>query len=170
MATSNKKAAAAQRPSSPQPTETNTMQLVHFTEDFYDSGVVKFAADSYHPLNSETQSLVTTGYAALVDSDDTTTQATVLAALAKIAGDRADAAEEQALALRAEADKAQRLAKAAAGRQADAAVSKAAADAEAAAAEAKRVEEEAAAAAEAQRKAQESAAAEAAAQAAKTNS
>jgi hypothetical protein len=120
------------------------MQLVHFTDDFYDSGEVKFAANSYHPLNSETQSLVATGFASLVDSDDATIGADVLAALAKIACDRADAAEAQAAALRKEADKATRTAKAAAKRAAEDAAAKAQQEADAAAAEKLKAADEAA--------------------------
>lgn len=134
------------------PTEIAAMQLVHFTDDFYDSGEVKYAANSYHPLNSETQSLVATGFASLVDSDDASIGADVLAALAKIACDRADAAEAQAADLRKEADKATRTAKAAAKRVAEEAAAQAAAEA-AAAAEVTRKAAEEAAAAEAQAKA-----------------
>lgn len=94
------------------------MQLVHFSDDFYDSGVVKFKADSYHPLNSETQSLVNTGYASLVNAEGSAQSVTVLAALALLTAERADAAEETARSLRAEADAAQALVDAAKHQQA----------------------------------------------------
>ena len=89
------------------------MKIVHFSDDFYDSGVIKYKADSYQLLNSETQSLVNTGYASLVDAEAEGTPANVLAALADIAEQRAVKAEEQAAALRAEADAAHALAAAA---------------------------------------------------------
>lgn len=88
-------------------------QVVRFPADFYDMGEVQFAAGSYHPLNSQTQSLVDSGYAELIDSDDTVDHAGVLQALASIATTRAEAAMEQAQALAVLAEEAQTLADAA---------------------------------------------------------
>lgn len=116
-------------------------QIVKFPADFYDMGVVKFAAGSYHPLNSETQSLVNSGYAELIEADEGIDHAAVLAALAQIAVDRAAAARAQADALEAAADQAVALAKEAAGGDLQAAAQ--------AAAEAQRLAAEEAAAAEA---------------------
>ena len=89
-------------------------QVVRFPADFYDLGEVKFAAGSYHPLDSQTQSLVDSGYAELIDSDTSVDHASVLQALASIATTRAEAALEQAEALAVLADEARALADAAA--------------------------------------------------------
>ena len=88
-------------------------QVVRFPADFYDLGEVKFAAGSYHPLNSQTQSLVDSGYAELIDSDTSVDHASVLQALASIATTRAEAAMEQAEALAVLAEEARALADAA---------------------------------------------------------
>lgn len=90
------------------------MQLVKFPTDIYDNGVVKFAEGSYHPLNSETQSLVTAGYADLIDDDTTTDHAELLQARAVIAQKQADEAMDQALVLATAAEEAHALAAAAA--------------------------------------------------------
>lgn len=84
-------------------------QIVKFPVDFYDTGEVKFAAGQYYPLNSETQSLVNTGFAELVGTDDSA----VLQARARIAKERAETAMAQALELQSEYDAAQALADAA---------------------------------------------------------
>lgn len=89
-------------------------QIVKFPVDFYDSGVVKYAAGQYYPLNSETQSLVTYGYAELIDEDNSADHIEILAAKAKLASEAAAAAVAQADALVAEAAAAQALADAAA--------------------------------------------------------
>ena len=89
------------------------MQLVKFPTDIYDNGVVKFVEGSYHPLNSETQSLVTAGYADLIDDDTTTDHAELLQARARIAQEHADAAMDQAIELAVQAEQAQALADAA---------------------------------------------------------
>lgn len=91
------------------------MQLVKFPTDIYDNGIVKFAEGSYHPLNSETQSLVAAGYADLIDDDTSTDHATLLQARARISREGANAAMAQALELAAAADEAEQLAEIAAG-------------------------------------------------------
>jgi hypothetical protein len=110
-----KAAVATQRPFSSSSSKGFDMpKIVKFPADFYDMGVVKYAADSYHPLNSETQSLVNSGYAELIDSGDNIDHVEVLTALAKIADDRATAARAIADELEAAAEQARALAKAAA--------------------------------------------------------
>ena len=89
------------------------MQLVKFPTDIYDGGVVKFKEGSYHPLNSETQSLVDAGYADLIDDDNTVDHAELLQARAVIAQKQADEAMAQALELAAAAEQAYALASAA---------------------------------------------------------
>lgn len=85
-------------------------KIVKFPADFYDMGEVKFAAGQFYALNSETQSLVNTGYAELVDAKDEE-DIDALEALAKIAQDRADAAMTEAKALGDEAKAAAALVK-----------------------------------------------------------
>lgn len=89
------------------------MQVVKFPDDFYDEGVVKFAAGSYHPLNSETQSLVNSGHAELLDPEHMHQDVEALKALAKLARDRADSCAVWAQELAKEADEAEQLAAAA---------------------------------------------------------
>ena len=112
MARGPKAAVETQRPS-PSPTiqGIDMSQIVKFPADFYDMGVVKYAEGQYYPLTSETQSLVDTGYAELIDADTTVDHAAVLGALAKIAVERATEARAQADALEAAAEAAVALAK-----------------------------------------------------------
>lgn len=93
------------------------MEIVKFPDDFYGEGVVKFAKGQFYPLNSETQSLVTAGFADLLKPEHMQDDVEALKALAKLARDRADscmawaqeldkeAAEAEALAAEAEAAK-----------------------------------------------------------------
>lgn len=85
-------------------------QIVKFPVDFYDAGVVKFVAGEYYPLNSETQSLVGTGFAEMIEEDNSVDHAAVLQAHARIAQQRAQAAMAQAMELAAEYEVAQSLA------------------------------------------------------------
>lgn len=89
------------------------MQVVKFPDDFYDEGVVKFAKGQYYPLNSETQSLVNSGHAELLDPEHMQQDVEALKALAKLARDRADSCAAWAQALAGEAEEAEQLAAAA---------------------------------------------------------
>jgi hypothetical protein len=100
MTRESKAAAAMQRPFSSTNVKGFKMpKLVRFSADFYDTGEVKFAAGKFYPLNSETQSLVSTGYAELVDAGESVDQVEVLQALADLAVAAADAANANAEAL-----------------------------------------------------------------------
>jgi hypothetical protein len=113
MAKKAKAAVATQRPFSHPPSPhsqgLDMSQVVKFPADFYDQGVVKFVAGHYYPLNSETQSLVNTGYAELLNADDPVDHVEVLTALVTIASDRAIAAQTLADELKAAAHEAQSL-------------------------------------------------------------
>lgn len=86
------------------------MEIVKFPDDYYDEGVVKFAKGQYYPLNSETQSLVTAGFADLLQTDRMQDDVEALKALAKLARDRADSCMAWAQALDKEAVEAESLA------------------------------------------------------------
>lgn len=85
------------------------MQIVKFPADFYDEGVVKFAAGDYYPLNSETQNLVNTGYAEMVNPETMQDDVEALQALAQFAKDRVTALEAWRAELVKEAEQAQQL-------------------------------------------------------------
>lgn len=89
-------------------------KIVKFQDDFYDDGVVKYAGGSFHPLNSETQSLVNSGYADLIDTETTDEVVPALNALAEIAEKAAADAQANADELLKEAKAARSLANTAA--------------------------------------------------------
>ena len=84
------------------------MQIVKFPDDYFDEGVVKFAKGSYHPLTSETQSLVNSGFADLVDTDSVN-DVDAIEAVARLARERADACKAWANQLDEEATAAEAL-------------------------------------------------------------
>ncbi|MDE2441948.1 MAG: hypothetical protein KGP14_13070 [Betaproteobacteria bacterium] len=84
------------------------MQIVKFPDDYYDEGEIKFAKGSFHPLTSETQSLVNTGFAELVDTDNVN-DIDAIEAVARLARERADACAAWAAQLDEEAKAAEAL-------------------------------------------------------------
>jgi len=84
-------------------------KVVHFPDDYYDMGSVKYAKGSYQPLTSETQSIVNVGHAELLDSDAGGDHIAALEGLAVIAESRSQEAQQYADQLKAEADQARSL-------------------------------------------------------------
>lgn len=88
------------------------MQIVKFPDDYYDEGSVKYARGSYHPLTSETQSLVNNGFAEMINTDNVD-DVEALEAVAILARERADACKSWAADLDKEATAAEALAESA---------------------------------------------------------